>query len=138
MRKKIFLISIVVLVALFAFGCGDSANVKQTNYASLLSGTFVYSGPVPGAGPLTLTLVLDSANRSFTYKEAGNISNRTYKGSYAILGNQVLFTSQRNEVSKHTVTATGNGFKLSCISNEKPITFGLQPLEGNTIEYYKQ
>lgn len=138
MRKLSLVFLSLAAVALLLTACGESGPVKNVNYKSVLSGTFVYSGSVPGSGPMTITLKLNSHNRSFEYSEAGGITNRKYSGSYVVLGNQVVFTNGKKETSKHTVEATNNGFKLTCTDNRNPISFGLQPLEGSTLEYYKQ
>lgn len=137
--KTVLHIALTLFIAMMVIGCGEPKNVKKTNYKALLSGTYVYSGAIPGGASATITLDLDRNSRSFTYKETGGISNRSYQGTFAILGNQVVFTNSANkETSKHQVTETGNGFKLKCVANHNPISFGMQPLQGSTLEFYKQ
>ncbi len=135
----LYLVTSALIIAMFMVGCGETKPVKKTNYKALLNGTFVYDGAIPGGVSATITLILDRNNRSFQYKETGGISNRNYNGSFAVLGNQIVFTNTANkQTTKHTVTETNNGFKLKCVSNNNPISFGMQPLQGSSLEFFKQ
>lgn len=127
---------LTMFVTFLLIGCA-SAPVKKVNLKNVLNGTFVYSGPVEGGVPMTVTLKLDSGNRTFQYSEAGGISNRSYGGSFMILGDKVVFTNAAKKTCKHKVSATMNGIKMTYLENDYPIEFGMQPL-GGTLEFYKQ
>jgi len=104
-----------------------------------MNGTFVYTGPVPGGVPMTITLKIDTANRTFDYAETGGMVNRKFNGELAFLGNQVVFTDGASkQTATNKVKETANGFKLTGVSNDNPISNGIQPLPGNNLEFFRQ
>jgi hypothetical protein len=87
---------------------------------------------------MTVSLKLNSSARTFEYSEAGGITNRGYSGSMLLLGDEVVFTNSNKETTKHKVTQTSNGINLECVENNYPISFGMQPLKGSSLEFFKQ
>lgn len=124
----LFVFSIVIL-----HSCGG-ATVKE-NFTPDLNGTYVGNSGTS----IMVTLTLNGGDKSFTYKERGGISTRDYTGTFALLGQTVIFKSSDGVVTKHKISGHSGGFMLTCIENMKPISFKFEPVgAGEKLKYFKQ
>lgn len=126
--------TLVLIFSIVIFlGCGG-ATVKE-NFKPDLNGKYVANSGTS----IMVTLILNGVDKSFTYTERGGISERDYNGTFALLGQTIIFKSSDGVVTKHKISGHSGGFMLTCIENMKPVSFKFEPVGASEeLKYFKQ